>query len=124
MQTVTQTYNDGVLAVYSVDNSADGGRRPIERLSLKIPTLRYEERTVGINRYWTGIQNAVRIDRLLRVPRHESVSNQDAVILHNGERYTVQQVQYPTDVTPPSMDLSLERTERAYEITQGNDDTT
>jgi hypothetical protein len=40
----------------------------------------------------------------------------DVAVLMNGSQYEIKQVQYPPDVVPPSMDLSLESIGKIYEI--------
>ena len=51
---VTQTYNSGVVTVYSVTDSARPGYQPVEQLTKKI-TLRYEEQRLGIQRYYDAM---------------------------------------------------------------------
>lgn len=116
LQTLTQTFNDGVVNIYSVGNIAAPGNMPKDGLTLKAGSLHYEERTVGMNRFWTGMQAQAKIEQLIRVPRINSVSPQDIAIPNDGEQYRIIQLQYPKDVSPPCMDLSLERLEAAYEI--------
>ena len=79
-----------------------------------MPLLRYDERTVGIKRFYTAMQADTRIDRLIRCPRLDSVSVHDVVMI-GGEQYDAEQVQYPTEVKPPSMDITLRRLEVRYE---------
>lgn len=111
-----QTFNDGVANIYSVGNIACPGGMPKDGLQLKVAYLRYKERTVGMSRFWTAMQVNAKIGRLLRMPRVTDVSTQDVVILTDGEQYKIVQVQYPEDVYPPVMDLSLERIDAAYDI--------
>jgi hypothetical protein len=116
LPTQTQPFNDGIVNIYSVKNTADAGNMPKEDgLTLKVGSLRFEERVVGMGRYWTALQEQARIEQLLRVPRINSVNVHDVAIL-NGQQYNIMQVQYPPDVKPPCMDLSLERLEVAYEV--------
>lgn len=116
---ITQTYNDGICRIYEVTNIAPPGEYPQEGIKAKVK-LRYEERTVGMNRFWTAMQAHARIDLLIRTPRIRSINNFDIVVLPDGEQYEIRQIQYPKDVEPPSMDLSLTRLETKYEI--GGDD--
>ncbi len=116
LQTMTQTFNDGIVNIYSVGNIASPGNMPKDGLTLKVGYLHYEERTVGMNRFWTGVQAQAKIGQLLRVPRIHSVSPQDIAIPNDEEQYKIVQVQYPKDISPPCMDLSLERLEAAYEV--------
>lgn len=114
-KTLTQTFNDGIISIYSVGNISEPGNMPKEGLTLKVGPLHYEERTVGMGRYWTAAQAQVRIEQLLRVPRISSVSTQDIAIV-NGQQYKIVQIQYPPGIEPSCMDLSLERLEVEYEI--------
>lgn len=116
MQQKTQTFNDGVVNIYSVGNIAQQGNIPKDGLALKAGPLRYEERTVGMSRFWIALQAQARIDMLLRVPRFKNVSTQDIAIPNDGEQYRIEQIQYPADTALPVMDLSLQRLEAKYEI--------
>lgn len=115
LPTLTQTFKDGIVNIYSVSNIAASGNMPKDGLTIKVSNLRYEERTVGMSRYWTALQDNARIEQLIRVPRINSVTVHDIAIL-NGQQYDIMQAQYPPDAEPPCMDLSLERLEVAYEI--------
>ena len=115
LPTLTQPFNDGIVNIYSVANIAASGNMPKDGLTIKVSDLRYEERTVGMSRYWTAKQEHAQIEQLIRTQRINSVTVHDIAIL-NGEQYDIVQVQYPKDIEPPSMDLSLERLEVAYEI--------
>lgn len=116
MKQQTQTFNDGVVNIYSIGNISEPGNMPKEGLTLKVGPLRYEERTVGMGRFWTAMQAQVRVERILRVPRINSISAQDIAIPNDGNQYKIMQIQYPKDVEPPSMDLSLERVDTDYEL--------
>lgn len=114
-----QTFNDGVASIYSVSNIAPPGGMPKEGLKLKIGSLRYKERTVGMSRYWAAMQANVRVDMVIRVPcapvRLTAISTQDVVIPVDGEQYRIVQIQKPEDMYPPVMDLSLERLVKKYD---------
>jgi cellobiose phosphorylase len=116
LPTLTQTFNDGVVNIYSVANIADAGKMPEEGITIKVSALHYEERTVGMSRFYTAMQNQAKVEQMLRVPRIDSVSSQDVAIPNDGNQYKIIQVQYPKDVEPPVMDLSLERLEANYAI--------
>lgn len=116
LQTQTQSFNDGVVNIYSVGNIAEPGNMPKDGLTLKVGSLHYEERTVGMGRFWTAKQAQVKVEQMIRVPRINSVSSQDIAIPSDGKQYEIVQIQYPKNVEPPSMDLSLERVDADYEI--------
>lgn len=111
-----EEYNSGIIKIYSIENIADKGKMPVEKTTLKL-SLRYRERTVGIGRYYSGMQNNIEIKKLVRCPRINSVSTQDLAVLHTGEMYKISQIQYPEDFKPPVMDLTLTEVMQKYEIT-------
>lgn len=112
-QTRTQTFNDGICQICEVHNIAAPGEMPKDGIAEKAK-LRYEERTVGMSRFWAAMQAQSKIHLLLRMPQIRSVNDYDVVVLRDGEQYVIKQIQYPKDVEPPSMDLSLERLDTKY----------
>lgn len=109
-------FNDGMIAVYAVENRAAPGEKPKDAL-FKRGTLRYQRRTVGIQRHYAAMNAGARVDLLLRVPYRRSVSTQDvAVPTLDGKQYRITLIQVPEDVNPPVMDLTLERLERDYDL--------
>jgi hypothetical protein len=116
-QPLTQPFNDGVLKVYSVGNIAEPGDLAKSGLTLKFQNaIPYEERTVGITRFYSAKQDQNTIEQLLRIPRMNGISRNDVVIPIDGEQYRIEQVQSVKDVEPHCLDLSLERVSVAYDI--------
>jgi hypothetical protein len=115
----TQTFNDGVVKIYRVANIADDGDKPVEVLMLR-HTMRYAERTVGIQRHYAALQANSIIKHLLRVPLRRDVSAQDVAIPNDGNQYRISLVQYPEDIYPPVMDLTLEEMTAQYDIGQAD----
>ena len=112
---ITQELNSGVVYIYSVEDSAQPGYQPKPSLTLKL-TLRYEEQRLGINRLYLSRQNQAEIEKVIRVPRQDSISNQDVAILENGSQYSIDYTQTVQDVYPPCLDLSLVKVEQNYEV--------
>ena len=107
-----QVFCDGVLSINGITRHDDGS----ETLTVKHPLLRYDERTVGINRFYNAKQESVEISLVLRVQRHDGISTQDVAVLSDGRQFHIRQVQHPKGVSPPCCDLSLERVVRDYEL--------
>lgn len=118
---VSQRYNDGVVRIYSVEDTAAPGYAPVETPTLKI-TLRYEERRLGITRYFSGAQNQMQIDRVLRVQRAGKITSQDIAVTEDGQNYRVDLVQSVFDVWPESVDLTLSKIEQVIDLTEGGGD--
>lgn len=112
---ITQEMNSGVVKIYSVEDSAQPGYQPKPSLTLKL-TLRYEEQRLGINRLYLSRQNQAEIEKVIRVPRQDSISNQDVAILESGSQYSIDYTQTVQDVYPPCLDLSLVKIEQDYEV--------
>jgi len=102
-----QSFPDGTIGIYTVGDVSAAGDMPKEGIILS-QTLRYEERTVGINRFYSALQNNVKVAFVLRCPQIRSVSTSN-VAVKDGVQFEIKQVQHPPDVNPPVMDLTLER---------------
>lgn len=118
---VSQRYNDGIVRIYSVEDTAAPGYAPVETPTHKI-TLPYEERRLGISRYFYGQQNQLQIDRVLRVQRAGKVNTQDIAVTEDGQQYRVDLVQSVFDVWPESVDLTLSKIEQVIDLTEGGGD--
>lgn len=105
-----QTYNDGVLNVYRVENVAEPGNIPEEKLTLKVKGLRFQELRVFDSKYWSAFQVNAMVERLLRVQNLNNIFLRDIVEVE-GRRFRVIQIQKVIDVLPKSIDLTLERIE-------------
>ena len=112
---ISQSYNDGVVTVYAVTDSGPPGGLPVEK-PVKKAVLRYEERRLGLQRYYAGKQNQVEVERVLRTPRRRDVSSQDLAVTEDGVQYRIDLVQSAADVFPPSMDLTLTRIDQNYDV--------
>ena len=69
--------------------------------------LRYEERSLGIQRYYAAAQNLIEVKRVVRVQKYPDVTNQDVAQTEDGTYYRIDLVQDVVDVYPPCMDLTL-----------------
>lgn len=116
---ISQTFNDGIVTVYAVRDKADPGHRP-DRELVKKTTLRFAERRLGVQRYYSGKQNQIEISRIVRVQKRQEISNQDIAIIE-GVQYRVDMVQHAFDVYPACMDLTLTTIEQKYKI-KGDDE--
>lgn len=108
-------YNDGLVRIYRVENISEPGNMPKDGISRKY-TLRYKERTVGLDRYYKALNANVKVSYVLRCGLLRDVSTQDIAIPNDGKQYRIVQIQYPEDATPPAMDLTLEEVKTAYDI--------
>ena len=119
LKTKFESFNDGVVDLHKVTDLALPGDLPVEGLVLK-QTLRYKERTVGLNRFYSAMQNDIKVDYVIRCPEVRGLSEKATdilvAILIDGQQYTVKQIQYIEDAQSPSMDLSLEQVGESYAV--------
>ena len=112
-----QSFPDGVVSIYKVGDVALPGDMPIDGLVLQ-QTLRYKERTVGLNRFNQFLQNNIKVDFVIRCPEVRGLSEKNTdilvAVLIDEQQYKVMQIQYIEDAQPPSMDLTLERVGEPY----------
>lgn len=111
---ITQSFNDGVVYIYSVSDIAEPGYKPKEGLTLKC-TLRFEEQRLGLNRLYLSRQAMVEIDRVIRVQDYGDISTQDVAVT-GGKQYRIDTKQLVMDVYPKCVDISLVRIEQEYEV--------
>ena len=109
---VTQNYNDGVVAIIAVVDTAQPGYQPQPGDPQVKYTLRYEERRLGIQRYYSSLQNQIQLDRVIRVPRVAGITTQDFAVTEDEQAYRIDLVQSVMDVYPPSLDLTLTKIEQ------------
>lgn len=112
---ISQTFNSGVVTVCSVENVAAPGLQPVYKLHPKAK-LRYDEQRLGIQRFYSGRQNQVEIERVIRVRRVNMVSSQDVAVTEDGHQYRIDMVQAAIDVFPQCVDLTLARIDQNYEV--------
>ena len=106
---ITQSYNDGVVEIYKLEDTAAAGHKPVKSLGDRIGKFRYAKRRVGINRYYAAQQNQIRIDRVIRIPCGAEVTNQDVLQTEDGAWYRIDNVDAVQGVYPKSYDLTLTR---------------
>ena len=115
---ITQSYRDGVVRIYAVTDAAQPGYQPKPVLTLA-EALFYQERRVGLQRYYSSKQEQVQVERVIRTQLRPGVSPQCVAITEDGVQYGIDLVQQVTDVYPASMDLTLTKIEQKYEVSDG-----
>ena len=100
---ITQPYRDGVVRIYTVTDAAQPGYQPRPALTL-LETLFYQERRVGLQRYYSGKQAQVQVERVIRTQLRPGISPQCVAITEDGVQYGIDLVQRAEDVYPASMD--------------------
>lgn len=113
---ITQSYRDGVVRIYAVTDGAAPGYQPRPVLAPLLETLFYQERRVGLQRYYAGRQAQVEVERVIRTQLRTAVNPQCVAVTEDGVQYGIELVQQVQDVYPPSMDLTLVRIEQKYEV--------
>ena len=96
----------GILSLYSLENTADPGMRPDEKL-ICVGQAYYTERTVGVTRAYAAMSANQRIDKLVRCYKINIPVSAEYVILEDGLQYRIALKQQRN----MDVDLTLERLE-------------
>lgn len=111
-----ETFNDGIVKIYTVTNIAEPGDRPKDGLCLKY-VLRFNYQTIGIQRNYEAMQAQIKLNELISVKMQRDISTQDvAIIGADTTQYVIVQVQHKKDTLPPTSLLSLTKLEAKYEF--------
>lgn len=113
-----ETFDDGILSVCETEEE----QRAL--LRTKLDGIRFGNRTVGVQRFWSAKTAGNKIDRLVSIPLAalsvEPVQALDIVILDQEviqtemKQYQVKQIQMKYDTVPPAAYLSLEKLVHPY----------
>lgn len=108
--------DSGILRVCALENCAEPGCMPVEKLVEKSQHW-YGERTVGYGRFFAAGKADERVDMLVRIWGDREVSALDYCVLEDGRQYRIVQAQQlPDEDGLRVTDLSLERLGKYYDI--------
>lgn len=93
------TFSDGLCDIYSVK-----GNRP----DMKLMTVCFGERTVGMKRFYAARAASTEITRLIQVPRQPAIEAVNRAVI-GGTEYRIEQVQHIIDSNPPATLLTLRK---------------
>ncbi len=109
---ISQSYGDGIVTIYRLEDTAKPGYFPKPK-PVEVARLRYEERRLGLTRYYDAKQVNVEVERVLRVARGAKPAVQDIAVTEDNQEYRIDLIQTVDGVFPPSLDLTLAKvTER------------
>lgn len=115
--------DSGVITIYAVENAGERGGHVQRRCTQRGLPEYFEDRVVGLNRYYAARQANVTADRLVRIWRRDDVSPQDvATIQGTTGFFRIRQVQHVDNEDGlPCTDLTLERLVEHYDIARPDD---
>lgn len=112
------TLDDGILKIYSVENTAEQGMKPVYGLRFKSRHY-FGFETVGIQRYYTAMKTNSRISDLVRIWEDRSITAEDICILEDGKQYKCSFIQHMQDEDGLRITkITLERMNEEYDISE------
>lgn len=102
-----QAFTDGLCVISETSNLAPKGKKPDWQPAIRY-RLRFTERAISINRRQSYLQHDMRIDRLIRCRRQDSIDTNHVATI-GDTTYNIRKIDHPVGVLPPVMDLALER---------------
>ena len=113
--------DDGVCRIYKITNTAAPGDMPADGLVL-CSSYYFEERVVGMSRYYSALQVQSKIARIVRIWQDRSIEADNVCLIENdsdtnGVQYRIIQAQHIEDANGLKVsDLTLERLVEPYVI--------
>lgn len=111
--TDVETFNDGMVYIYKLTNTAEPGLRPQYTPTL-YRKLMFGYKTIGVKRNYEALQAQVKLDELIQVMLDRHISSQDVAVIEDVQ-YLIKQVQHKKDTFPSTSLLSLEKLEEDYD---------
>lgn len=90
------TFDDGILKIYSIKNTAKKGDKPALVLCYKSSHY-YGFENIGIQRYYTALEHNQQIDSVLSIYRDDTIRYSDIVQLEDRLFYEIKTIQPTTD---------------------------
>lgn len=101
----------GILSIYSLENVAEAGRMPSQKL-VRICEAFYDERTVGVTRAYAALGAKQQIDKLVVAYNVTLPLEAEYCVLEDGYQYRISLKQLEGD----NVLLTLVRLEDLYDV--------
>lgn len=110
------TFDDGILKIYSTENIADIGKKPV--IGLKEKSSHYFGfETVGVTRYYAAMQANSSISAVVHIWQDRGIEAEDICILEDQKQYKCSFVQHmQNEENLPITKITLERLKEDYAI--------
>lgn len=112
------TFDDGTLHIYTTENIAQAGEKPIVGLKLKSSHY-FGYETIGLTRHYAAKQAKILISELIHVWQDRGIKPEDICILEDGLQYKCELVQHVLNEEGlPITRITLERLEEEYVVSK------
>ena len=110
------TFDDGILTVYRTENTAQPGKKPVQRLKVKgRHYFNYGE--LGYNRIYRAKQAGQQVEAVVNIPGWEDIQMTDVCVMENGDQFRILTRQPTLDENGLRITrLSLERIGEKYAV--------
>lgn len=109
-------FDSGVLAIYELKNTAEPGRKPVEKLVFKSQCF-YGERTIGYGRQYAARGVNEQVDLLARTWEDRGIRIGMYAATEEGDQFRIDNVQHLTDDDGLKVtDLSMSRLDKLYDV--------
>ena len=108
------TFNDGIVRICTVINTAAAGDMPDETLSEKY-SVRFNYTSIGNTEKYTSMQEHVSEKIKIVIPLRRDISVLDIAVI-GDIRYQIEDVQHDKETLPPTTNLLVSGMEADYDI--------
>lgn len=114
------TFDDGIVKIYKVKNTAAPGKMPIKGLEF-FRSFYFAFQNIGITRIYEAIKANQQIDSVIATYQDDEVTTNDIAILEDERQYIIRTIQPTQDENGIKiMKLGLERNGENHEILRDN----
>lgn len=99
-QPIFETFNSGILNICEVKDN--------KIIADVVKGIRYQNKTIGVTRYWNAQVASAKIDKLVSIPWIKGIEYSHIALI-NKEQYKINQIQVKEDTNPPTLLISLEK---------------
>lgn len=107
------TFNDGIISICTVINTAAAGDMPAETLSEKY-SVRFNYTDIGNSENYTSMQKHVSEKIKIVIPLRRDISVLDVAVI-GDKRYSIEEVKHDKETLPPTTILLLSVLEADYD---------
>lgn len=110
------TFDDGILKIYTLENTSEPGDMPKEKLVLASEHY-FGYETVYNKRYFTALQANVKIENLVHILQDREIQALQIAVNEAGAQFKIAQAQHGNNKDGTEITwLSLERLVESYEF--------
>ncbi|MCR1842759.1 head-tail adaptor protein [Murimonas intestini] len=114
------TFDDGIVKIYGVENAAEPGNKPKDKLAYK-ESYYFGYEKIGLTRHYNAAAVKEKVDEVIHIQQDRSIRAKDVAVMEDGMQCRITFVQHGEDENGIRISiLSLERIGEVYGEIEGH----